>query len=189
MSETIMSTEIAKILGFKYRSLVQVLIKHGFPSSEPLFIKTGGRPTPYWNLSKEEAIVAISLCKNSEQKVKALNSILENGIAGIKSIGEPETKKGFVYVFSANGKTKIGRTINAKKRTRGIITQYGLQEGEYDQWISPKVTRYEEIEKQTHKLLSGVYTGIGEWFNCTIGEGKDTVLHVIKLTNEQATLF
>ncbi len=181
MTETIPSTEIARILGFEYRSLVQVLKNTGALNREPLLCKTSGRPTPYWNLSKDEAIVAIALCKNSEQKVKALNAILKNGIAGIKSIDESETKKGFIYVFSTNGKSKIGRAMNATRRIRGLITQHGLHEDEYRQWVSPKIARYGEVEKQSHKFLSDVYVGVGEWFNCPIESGIDAVQKSIEM--------
>jgi len=69
---------------------------------------------------------------------------------------------GYVYIAGAEGKLKIGKSRNPKKRIRGIENAAGLN---FDlTFISDKIENYSQIEKEMHIAFKDERIK-GEWFS------------------------
>lgn len=81
-----------------------------------------------------------------------------------------EKPKGYVYVISYDGMTKIGISVNPKTRISSIQTANPILFQEY--YVSESTEMYQEIEKEMHTFFNGKKIK-GEWFDIKFKEAVD----------------
>lgn len=88
-----------------------------------------------------------------------------------------------IYVKELN-RCKVGRSLNPKKRTRGIVTQSGFSDVSI--YISDPVIDSCACEKEAHKKLNG-FKFSNEWFSCDYKFAIDIVKAVVSQLGEKET--
>lgn len=95
---------------------------------------------------------------------------------------------GYVYALhdDEQGLVKIGCSINPKLRIKTLARDNNIK-GEYNFFISNKVSDYLLQEKRCHALFEGSRVG-GEWFSSSFREIVDGIKIITKLPSDYSVL-
>lgn len=166
------ASKLANVLGIEKRALVSTVRKHRDRFAElgdlnPELNRSEGRPSSDFDLNDKQVLLAYLMSKNKPLSTEIIGLINDESVTKIRDLlnsFEPKKKKGFVYVISANGKSKIGRTTIPEKRISAIMTQAGIDSKEANIFVSDEIDFFNAVEVSFFRSFKK-HRASGEWFD------------------------